>query len=70
MGYAVACSSSHARVQEFLSRKLQVCKVLAGGPSIFPVVHLLISMETLLVIFKRMKVRTPCLYSDPHILLL
>ena len=35
MGYAVACSSSHARVQEFLSRKLQVCKVL-GGAQHFP----------------------------------
>ena len=41
MGFAVACSSSHARVQEFLSGKLQVCKVLGGDP-----LHLLISMET------------------------
>ena len=46
MGYAVACSSSHARVQDFLSRKLQVCKVLEGGSSIFQGVYLLISMET------------------------
>ena len=46
MGYAVACSSSHARVQEFLSGKLQICKVLGGGSIIFQVVHLLISMET------------------------
>ena len=46
MGYAVACSSSHARVQEFLSGKLQVCKVLGGVSSIFQVAHLLISMET------------------------
>ena len=46
MGYAVACSSSHARVQEFLSGKLQVCKVLGGVSSIFLVAHLLISMET------------------------
>ena len=45
MGYAVACSSSHPRVQEFLSGKLHVCKVL-GGSSIFQVVHLLMSMET------------------------
>ena len=48
MVYVVACSSSHARVQEFLSRKLQVCKVLGGGPSIFQVVHLLIFIETYL----------------------
>ena len=46
IGYAVACSSSHARVQEFLSGKLQVCKVLGGVSSIFQVVHLQISMET------------------------
>ena len=46
MGYAVACSSSHARVKEFLSGKLQVCKVLGGGSIIFQVVQLLISMET------------------------
>ena len=46
MGYAVAYSSSHARVQEFLSGKLQVCKVLGGGSIIFQVVQLLISMET------------------------
>ena len=46
MGYAVACLSSHARVQEFLSGKFQACKVLGGGSSIFQVVHLLISMET------------------------
>ena len=31
IGYAVACSSYQARVQEFLSGKLQVCKVLGGG---------------------------------------
>ena len=48
MGYAVACSFSHARVQEFLSGKLQVCKVLGGGSNIFQVVHLLISIETFL----------------------
>ena len=48
MGYAVACSSSHARVKEFLSGKPQVCKVLGGGSSIFQVVHLLISIETYL----------------------
>ena len=47
-GYAVACSSSHAQVQEILPGKLQVCKVLGGGSSIFEVVHLLISMETYL----------------------
>ena len=42
MGYAVTCSSSHAAwVQEFLSGKLQVCKVLGGDP-----LHLLISVET------------------------
>ena len=46
MGYAVACSSSHARVKEFLSGKLQVCKVLGGESIIFQVAHLLISMET------------------------
>ena len=46
MGFAVACSSSHARVQEFLSGKLQVCKVVGGVSSILQVVHLLISMET------------------------
>ena len=46
MGYAVAYSSSHARVQGFLSGKLQVCKFLGGGSIIFQVVHLLISMET------------------------
>ena len=46
MGYAVACSSSHARVHEFLSGKLQVCKALGGGSIIFQVVHLLIYMET------------------------
>ena len=46
MGYAVACSSSHARVQEFLFGKLQVCKVLGGVSSIFQVVHFLFSMET------------------------
>ena len=46
IGYAVACSSSHARVQERLSGKLQVCKVLGGRSSIFQVVHLLISMGT------------------------
>ena len=44
--YAVACSSSHARVQEFLSGKLQDCKVLGGGSIIFQLVHLLISIET------------------------
>ena len=32
IGYAVACWSSWARVQEFLSGKLQVSKVLGGGP--------------------------------------
>ena len=39
MGYAVACLSSHARVQEFLLGKLQVCKVLVGGGGVqhFPV---------------------------------
>ena len=46
MGYAVASSFSHALVQEFLSGKFHVCKVLGGGSSIFHVVHLLISMET------------------------
>ena len=46
MEYAVACLSSQARVHEILSRKLQVCKVLGGGSSIFQVVHLLISMDT------------------------
>ena len=46
MGYAVACSSSQARVQECLSGKLQVSKVLGGRSSIFQVVNLLISMET------------------------
>ena len=46
MGYAVASSSSHARVKEFLSGKLQVCMVLGGGSIIFQVVHLLISTET------------------------
>ena len=45
MGYAVACSSSHVRAQIFLSRKLQVCKVLRGGSIVFQVVHLLISIE-------------------------
>ena len=46
IGYAVACLSSHARVQEFLSGKLKVCKVLGGVSSIIQVVHLHISMET------------------------
>ena len=46
LGYAVTCSFSHARVQELMSRKLQVCKVLGGGSIIFQVIHLLISMET------------------------
>ena len=46
IGYAVACSSSQARVQDFLSGKLQVCKVLIGGSNFFEVVHLLFSMET------------------------
>ena len=45
-GYVVACSPSHARVQEFLSGKLQVCKGQGGGSIIFQVVHLLISKET------------------------
>ena len=36
IGYAFACLSSHAPVQEFLSRKLQVCKVLGGGIHYFP----------------------------------
>ena len=34
------------RVQDFLSKKLQVCKVLGGVSSIIQVVHLEISMET------------------------
>ena len=46
MGYAVACSSSHVSVQEFLSGKLQICKVLGGGSIIFQMVNLLITMET------------------------
>ena len=46
IGHHVACSSSHARVQEFLSGKLQVGKVLGGVSSIFQVVDLQISMET------------------------
>ena len=34
MGYAVTCSSSHAAwVHEFLSGKLQVCKVPGGDPA-------------------------------------
>ena len=33
-------------VQEFLSEKLQVCKVLGGGSITFQVVHLLTSIET------------------------
>ena len=36
IGYAVACSSSHARVQDFLSGKLQVCKILGGRVHYFP----------------------------------
>ena len=37
MGYAVACSSSHAWVQECFLGKLQVCKVLGGrGIQHFP----------------------------------
>ena len=64
-------SSSNARFQEFSSRKLQVCKVLGGESIIFQVVHLLISMETYITCdFNGMKVRTPCLHSDPHMLLL
>ena len=46
MRYAVACSSSQARVQDFLSGKLQVCKVLIGGSNFFEVVHLQFYMET------------------------
>ena len=71
MGYATACSSSHARVQQFLSRKLQNCKVLGGGAIIFQVIHLLNSMETYITCsVQGDEVRTPCLHSDPHMLLL
>ena len=72
MGYAVACSSSYARVQEFLSGKLQVCKVL-GGDSLFiggPLANFYGNLFNLNVVFKGMKVRTPCFHSDPHMLLL
>ena len=72
MGYAVACSSSFARVQEFLTGKLQVCKVL-GAIHYFPGVPLANfygNLYNMNVVFEGMKVRTPCLHSDPHMLLL
>ena len=67
MGYAVTCSSSHAAwVQEFLSGKLQVCKVLGGDP-----LHLLISVGTYIAYgFQGDEGPDPCLHSDPHMLLL
>ena len=46
MGYAVACSSSHSRVQEFLSGKLSNSQNSGWGIHYFQVVDLLISMET------------------------
>ena len=69
MGCAVPCSSSHARVQEFLSGKLKFARFwegvhyLPGGP-------LANFYGNLYVVFKGMKVRTSCLHSDPHMLLL
>ena len=71
MGYAVTCSSSQARVQEFLSGKLQVYKVLRGRSSIFRVVNLLLSMETYITCdFQGEGGPDPCLHLDPHMLLL
>ena len=70
---AVACSSSHARVREFLSGKLQVCKVLGGGVHYFaggPLANFYGNLYDLYVVFKGMKVRNPCLHSDLHMLLL
>ena len=65
MGYAVACSSSHAQVQEFLSGKIQACKILGGGSRIFQVAHLLISMETYISCdFQGDGGPDPCLHSD------
>ena len=74
MGYAVAYSSSHARVQEFLSGKLQVCKVLGGGSSIFSGVPLAIIYGNLYITCDLPKGErgpdAPRLHSNPHMLLL
>ena len=65
MGYAVACSSSHARIQENLRGKLQVCKVLGGDP-----LHLLISMEAYITYGFQGDEGPDPLHSDPLMLLL
>ena len=66
MGYAVACSSSHARVQEFLQGSGRGIRYFSGGP----LANFFGNLYNLNVVFKGMKVRTHCLHLDPHMLLL
>ena len=71
MGYAVACSSSQARDPGIFVRKTSSLQGSGSGIHYFPggpLANFYGNLYNLNVVFKGIKVRTPCLHSDLQML--